>query len=160
MRRPITFMRRGRISDSRSASWRIRGPIFKISMVRGRSPRRALKQGRRCFKRKRGRSRRRFSGSGEHCSVAACRFTFASQWARPIRCCRRKRKHARNNGLSQLLGLRDGRTCQRFALIDIRSTSIRACASITQRESSRGVKCFEQRERYRIVGGSFHCYPK
>ena len=53
------------------------------------------------------------SGSGEHCSVAACRFTFASQWARPIRCCRRKRKHDRKDGLSQLVELRDRHMPQR-----------------------------------------------
>ena len=54
LRRPIPFMRRGRISDSRSASWRIRGPVFKISMVQGRSPRRALKTGSTTFQAKAG----------------------------------------------------------------------------------------------------------
>ena len=97
LRRPITFMRRGRISDSRSASWRIRGPIFKISMVRGRSPRRALKTGSTTFQRKRG-------------ALRCCSMPFhicLAVGTSHHRCYRRKRKHDRKDGVSQLVELRD-----------------------------------------------------
>ena len=159
MRRPITFMRRCRISDSRSASWRIRGPVFKISMVQGCSPRRALKTGSTTFQAKAGTKSTTFQrkrGALRCCSMPfhICLAVGTSHQVLP------SETEARNNGLSQLLGLHDGRTCQRFALIDIRSTSIRACASITQRESSRGVKMLRATRALPDSRGSFHCYPK
>ena len=51
-------------------------------------------------------------------------------------------------------------TCHSVALIGIRSTSIRACASITQRESPRGVKMLRATRALPNSRESFHCYPK